>query len=121
MKLEPLEVKSDRRGSLIEAFKLPNDGQIFYATIQPGEIRGNHYHTRKKEYFVVVHGSATITCKDRDTGTVMNVVTGGQNPMLVEIVPNHTHNITSEDGCMFIVWTNEQFNPSDPDTFAEEI
>lgn len=121
MKLDPLELKTDRRGSLVETFKLPNDGQIFYITVNPGEMRGNHYHLRKHEYFCVVNGSAVISVKDRETGTVMKVETGGSKPMTVEIVPNNTHNITSEHGCMCLVWTNEQFNPDDPDTFAEEI
>lgn len=121
MKLEKLEVKEDKRGSLVEVFKLPNDGQIFYITVNPGEMRGNHYHLRKHEFFCVINGSAVISSKDRETGTVMKVETGGQNPMTVEITPNCTHNITSDNGCMCLVWTNEQFNPNDPDTFSEEL
>lgn len=121
MKLEPLEVKIDKRGSLVEAFKLPNDGQIFYITVNAGEMRGNHYHLRKHEYFCVIYGSAIISFKDRTTGTVMKVETNGDKPMTLEVVPNNTHNIISEHGCMCLVWTNEQFNPDDPDTYAEEL
>lgn len=121
MKLEELEVKSDRRGSLVEAFKLPNDGQLFYVISKPGETRGNHYHTRKTETFLVVYGTATIRAKDRAKGTVMEAKVSGDNPLAVTITPNHTHNISTDDGCVCIIWVDEQFNPSDPDTFGEEI
>lgn len=40
MDLKQLEVKTDSRGSLVEAFKFPNDGQLFYIKINPNETRG---------------------------------------------------------------------------------
>jgi UDP-2-acetamido-2,6-beta-L-arabino-hexul-4-ose reductase len=120
--LEPLETKSDRRGTLVEAFKLPNDGQIFYVIAKPSETRGNHFHLRKTEHFLVLWGSAQIQAKDRETGTVMKVELGGQNPMTATIAPNTTHNITSsEEGCIFLVWCDEQYNEADSDTYPEEI
>lgn len=122
MNLEPLEVKTDYRGSLVEAFKLPNDGQIFYVNAVPGESRGNHYHLRKTEHFLVVFGSAEMNIKDRDTGNVMKVSVSGERPMLISVYANHTHNITAgNDGCIFMVWCDEQFDESDPDTYPEEI
>lgn len=122
MNLEPLEVKTDRRGSLVEAFKLPTDGMLFYVIANPNETRGNHYHERKTEHFLVIYGSATIQVKDRTTDDSMNIKVGGQKPMVVTVTPNHTHNITAdEEGCIFLVWCDEQFNEEDPDTFPEEI
>lgn len=122
MQLDKLETKSDRRGTLVEAFKLPTDGQIFYVIAKPNETRGNHYHLRKTEHFLVIWGSAVIQAKDRETDTVMKLEVGGQNPMRVTISPNNTHNITaSDEGCIFLVWCDEQFNPEDADTYPEEI
>jgi UDP-2-acetamido-2,6-beta-L-arabino-hexul-4-ose reductase len=121
MKLESLDIKMDRRGSLVEAYKLPNDGQVFYVIAEPGETRGNHYHKRKIEHFLVIHGSAVIQVRNRITNDVMNVEVSGGKPMRVSIYPNHTHNISSKEGCIFLVWCDEQFDESDPDTFAEEI
>lgn len=122
MDLKQLEVKKDSRGSLVEAFKLPNDGQVMYVVANPHETRGNHYHERKTETFLVIYGSATITVKDRITDDVMEVKVSGSKPMSVKVIPNHTHQITaSDEGCIFLVWCDEQFNESDPDTFPEEI
>lgn len=122
MQLEQLEAKSDYRGTLVEAFKLPSDGQVFYVVAKPNETRGNHYHTHKIEHFLVIWGSAEIQAKDRETGTVMKLEVGGQNPIRVTISPNNTHNITaSDEGCIFLVWCDKQFDPEDTDTFKEEI
>lgn len=122
MQLEQLEAKSDYRGTLVEAFKLPTDGQVFYVIAKPYESRGNHYHIRKTETFIVIYGSAEIQVKDRSKGTIMKAELGGQNPMAVTVAPNNTHSITaSDEGCIFLVWCDEQLNPEDTDTFPEEI
>lgn len=122
MELEKLEVKSDYRGSLVEAYKLPNDGQVFYVIAKPYESRGNHYHLRKTEHFLVIWGSAEISVKDRITNDVMNVEVTGQKPLLVTITPNNTHRIVaSDEGAILLVWASEQFDEADPDTYPEEI
>lgn len=122
MDLQPKEIKSDERGSLVEAFKLPTDGQIFYVIANPHQTRGNHYHLRKTEHFLVIYGSAEIAVKNRDTGDVMKVEVSGSKPMTVTVVPNHTHYITATDeGCIFMVWCDEQFDESDHDTYPEEF
>lgn len=122
MDLKPLDIKSDWRGTLVEAFKLPNDGQVFYVNAMPGATRGNHYHMRKTEHFLVIFGSAEMEIKDRDTGNLMKITTSGDRPMLASVFANHTHNITAgEDGCIFLVWCDEQYDEADPDTYPEEI
>lgn len=122
MKLEHLESKVDRRGTLVEAFKLPADGQVFYVIAEPGETRGNHYHLRKTEHFLVIYGSAEIQARDRSTDNVMKLVASGGDPIVATILPNTTHNITAtHDGCIFMVWCDEIFNDEDADTYPEEI
>lgn len=122
MQLDKLDTITDYRGTLVEAFKLPRDGQVFYVVIKPHETRGNHYHTRKTERFLVIYGSGEMEVKNRETGDVLKVETNGTKPMLVTVVPDHTHNITATDeGCILLVWVDETFDKDDPDTFAEEI
>lgn len=122
MDLKPLETKQDYRGLLVEAFKFPNDGQVFYVIANPNETRGNHYHIRKTEHFLVIYGSAVISVRDRVTGDVMYVEASGSKPIVATVSPNNTHSITAkEDGAIFLTWVDEQFNPDDPDTYPEEI
>jgi dTDP-4-dehydrorhamnose 3,5-epimerase-like enzyme len=122
MNLEQLEVKKDARGSLVEAYKLPNDGQIFYVIANPNETRGNHYHKRKTEHFLVMYGSATIMVRDRKSDDVMKVEVSGYKPMVVTVTPNHTHSITaSNEGAIFLVWCDEIYKEDDADTIGEEV
>lgn len=122
MELKRLEMKSDTRGSLVEAFKLSSNGQVFYIIVNPRESRGNHYHLRKTETFLVIYGSAVMRVKDRVTGHVITTEVNGTDPMSMKVVPNNTHMLTATaEGAIAIVWCNEQFNENDPDTYMEEI
>jgi UDP-2-acetamido-2,6-beta-L-arabino-hexul-4-ose reductase len=122
MDLKELEVKHDITGSLVEAYRLKTDGQIFYVVIKPNETRGNHYHKRKTEQFLVIYGSAEIVSKDRVSGNVMKAEVNGNRPMCVTIPPNNTHAITATDeGCILLVWVDELYNKDDPDTIREEV
>jgi len=116
----PLDIKQDDRGMLYEAF--PSDGgQIFVITINPGFTRGNHYHKRKVEKFIVVSGSATIACRNRGTGAYKSCRLLGERPEAVTVTPNITHSITSKEGCVLICWVSEKLNSEDPDTYPEEV
>ncbi len=121
--VDPLEPKADARGVLIEVFKMPNDGQIFYSTSKPGVIRGNHYHTRKVERFCVLEGQATIRLRNRATNEIREFQVSGEQLQTVTMLINWTHNIqnTGTADMKLLVWANEVFNPQDPDTFAEEV
>lgn len=122
MDLTPLTINKDTRGSFIETFKLPNDGQVSYLIVNPHESRGNHYHDRKTERFVCIYGSAEISVRNRETGDVINAKLSGFKPYVVTVVPQHTHSITaSDEGCIMLVWCDEIFNKKDPDTYPEEI
>jgi UDP-2-acetamido-2,6-beta-L-arabino-hexul-4-ose reductase len=118
-----LEIKKDERGKLIEIFKIPGLGQVFYSTTKPGIIRGNHYHTRKKEFFCVIEGSGLIKLRNRETGEIQEIEVSGENPEIVEMPINWTHNIKNigETEMKLLVWVNEIFNPEDPDTYFEEV
>lgn len=122
MDLKKLDLKIDDRGVFVEAWRLPNDGQISYITIYPLETRGNHYHERKTENFLVLSGSAEFQIKDRETGNINKVSVTGLQPMTVKIIPNHTHTVTATDeGCVCLIWCDEQFNDKDADTIKEEL
>ena len=115
--------KQDERGKLIEIFKIPDVGQVFYSTTKPGVVRGNHYHTRKKEYFCLIEGKGLIKLRNRETGEIKEIEVSGENPEIVEMPVNWTHNIKNigDLEMKLLVWVNEVFKPDDPDTFSEKI
>lgn len=118
-----LEPKEDARGVLIEVFKMPTDGQIFYSTSRPGVIRGNHYHTRKIERFCVIEGEGTIRLRNRATNEIREFNVSGRQPQTVTMLINWTHNIqnTGTTEMKLLAWADEIFNPEDPDTFSEVV
>lgn len=118
-----LEKHEDERGNLVEAFKIPNVGQVFYSTSKPGVIRGNHYHKRKIETFCVIEGQAKILLRNRDTNEIEEHNVTGDKPEHVVMRINWTHNIQNTGGkeMKLLVWANEIFDPNDPDTFSDPV
>jgi len=114
---------SDNRGSLFEVVKQEGAGQVFFSTTKPGVTRGNHYHTRKMEKFCVVKGQGLIKMRRIGTDKVIEFRVSGENPSSVEMPIYYTHNITNvgNEDMLTLFWTNELFDPQDPDTFYEEV
>lgn len=114
---------ADTRGVFVETIKLGVGGQISYSTTVPGITRGNHYHTRKIERFIVIKGKALIQMRKIGTNEVLNFFLDGNEPSYVDIPIWYTHNIknigTEELYTQF--WINEWFNPEDCDTIYENV
>ncbi len=117
------EVHSDQRGWLAEVIKSHTSGQTFFSVTKPGITRGNHYHTRKIERFCVVQGEAVIRLRKIDTPEVVEYHVSGDAPGFVDMPIFHTHNITNTGATdlLTLFWTNELFDPVDPDTFFQEV
>lgn len=120
MKPTKLDVITDTRGSLYEAFPV-NKGQVFVININPGETRGNHYHLRKTEKFIVVSGSAEIVIRDWESGKTRKIRVDASKPTAVTVSPPNPHRITSEEGCSIVCWVSEKFNKDDTDTYPEVV
>jgi UDP-2-acetamido-2,6-beta-L-arabino-hexul-4-ose reductase len=118
-----LKLNTDQRGSFVEVFKLENGGQVSFSTTKPGITRGNHYHIRKNEKFCVVSGQASIRLRRVGTDKIIEYKVSGDKSVWVEMPIYYTHNITNtgDNELLTLFWTNEFFNPDDPDTFFEEV
>lgn len=118
-----LTLHTDPRGSLFEAIKSPSGGQAFMSTTHPGVTRGNHFHTRKVERFLVSGGEAEIRLRHIFGDEVQTYRVSGEQPAYVDIPTLHTHNITNVGGgtLLTLFWTNELFDPSDPDQVPEMV
>jgi len=125
LKLFPykLNVNTDERGSFVETVKLHSGGQVSFSITKPGVVRGNHFHTRKAERFVVIKGKALIQLRRIGTDTIMYFELDGNMPAYVDMPVWHTHNITNigSDDLYTIFWISEFFDPANPDTFVEKV
>ncbi len=119
----PLALRSDNRGALFEAVKSENGGQAFLSTSRPGITRGNHFHTRKIERFLVVSGEAEIRLRKLFSDQVTVFPVSGERPCYVDMPTFHTHNITNvgASDLLTIFWANEIFDPNNSDTYPEPV
>lgn len=128
VKVKNLDVKRDERGWFAEILRAdevedPKLGQFYVTTATANQTKGQHYHTRKTEWFCVVSGNGKLRLVDKQSGEEQEIEMGEKNMVMVEIPPNVWHAITNtEEIDMFLVaHVSEPYNPEDPDTTKEEL
>jgi len=118
-----LKINRDERGAFVEVTKTNIGGQFSFSSTKPGITRGNHFHTRKIERFIVIKGKAKIEMRRIGTEKVFSFELDGENPSFVDMPIWYTHNITNigEETLYTLFWINEFYDPNDPDTFFEKV
>jgi UDP-2-acetamido-2,6-beta-L-arabino-hexul-4-ose reductase len=118
-----LKKNPDQRGVFIESVRTATGGQFSFSTTVPGITRGNHFHTRKIERFIVIKGKAVIELRRIGTSEILHFELDGENPSFVDMPVWYSHNITNvgDDELLTLFWINELYNPEDPDTFFEKV
>ena len=118
-----LENHSDNRGFFSEIIRTDIGGQFSYSTTLPGITRGNHFHTKKIERFIVIGGKAKISLRKIGTNQVHEYFLDGENPSYVDMPIWYTHNITNIGSSPLITafWINEPYNSEDADTYFENV
>ena len=114
---------TDKRGSFTELVRSNNHGQFSFSITKPGIIRGQHFHTRKVERFMVVDGKAEIKLRKIGTNDIIVYHFDGNKPQYVDIPIWHTHyikNIGKKD-LVTLFWVNEHYDEKNPDTYFEEV
>lgn len=122
--LFPLKMNVDDRGSFTELLKTKNCGQFSVNISKPGITKGQHWHHSKWEFFIVVSGEALIQQRKIGTDTVMEFRVSGKKIEAVHMLPGYTHNIinlSETQDLITVMWANEQFDPTHPDTFFEIV
>ena len=119
-----LKMKEDARGSFTEFLKTEKCGQFSVNISKPGITKGQHWHNTKWEFFIVVSGHGLIRQRKIGTDEVLNFEVSGEKMEAVHMLPGYAHeiiNLSETENLVTIMWANEQFDPSHPDTFYEEV
>jgi UDP-2-acetamido-2,6-beta-L-arabino-hexul-4-ose reductase len=119
-----LAAKSDDRGVFVETVQsVGGESQVSISTTRPGVTRGNHFHLRKVERFVVVKGRARIAIRPVFGAEVHVFEVSDEQPAFIDMPTLHTHNITNigHNELCTMFWVNEIYDPADPDTFIEPV
>ena len=116
-----LKQNTDARGSFTELLKTENCGQFSVNVSLPGITKGQHWHNTKWEFFIVVSGHGLIQQRRVDSDEVLEFEVWGDKPTAVQMLPGYTHNIinlSDSENLVTLMWANEQFDPTHPDTFG---
>lgn len=119
-----LNTHTDTRGSFTELIRTIGNGQFSVNISNPGITKGQHWHNTKWEFFIVVSGKALIQERMVGSDEVLNFEVSGDNIQAVHMLPGYTHNIinmSDTEPLVTIMWANELFDPSHPDTYYESV
>ena len=120
----PLKMNVDARGSFTELLKTQSGGQFSVNISKPGIIKGQHWHNTKWEFFIVVSGKGLIQMRKIGSDEVLNFEVSGDKIEAIHMLPGYTHNIinlSDSEDLVTLMWANEQFDPTRPDTFSEKV
>lgn len=120
----PLKMNVDGRGSFTELLKTEKCGQFSVNISKPGITKGQHWHNTKWEFFIVVSGRALIQQRRVGSDEVLNFEVSGDKIEAVHMLPGYTHNIinlSDTEDLVTLMWANEQFDQTRPDTFFEKV
>ena len=120
----PLKMNVDNRGSFTELLKTEKCGQFSVNISKPSITKGEHWHHSKWEFFIVVSGHGLIKLRKIDSDEVLEFEVSGEKIEAIHMLPGYTHNIinlSDTEDLVTLMWANEQFDPSHPDTFGEKV
>ena len=120
----PLKMNVDARGSFTELMKTTSCGQFSVNISKPGITKGQHWHHSKWELFVIVSGHGLIQERRIGGDEVLSFEASGERLEAIHMLPGYTHNIinlSDTEPLVTLMWANEPFDPTHPDTFSEPV
>ena len=120
----PLKMNEDARGSFTELLRTEKCGQFSINISKPGITKGEHWHHTKWEFFIVVGGHGLIRQRKIGTDEILDFEVSGDKIEAVHMLPGYTHNIinlSDTENLITVMWANERFDPTRPDTFSEKV
>ena len=87
---------------------------IYVSSVNPGEIKGPHIHTKRDSYFVCIRGKVVFIAKDKN-GKYLEVESDEKNPVLVQIPKNFAsaHINPTNELASVLALANPAWKPND--------
>ena len=98
-------------------------GQSFASITLPGQMRGNHYHFKKIERFMVVRGEAEIALRRIYDDEVVRFRVSGDAPGFVDMPTMWAHSIRNvgEREVVTVFWADQLHDEQDPDQYPMQV
>ncbi|MEH7108865.1 polysaccharide biosynthesis C-terminal domain-containing protein [Bacillus sp. JJ1764] len=127
--LIPIKPFEDKRGSLkkilMKSQLKENEKieEVYLLYSEKGSVRGNHYHKKTLEYFVVVSGKAKVALKNLDTGILKELYISAEDNVVLKVPPQVVHAFKNEEAQQLIMLaiSSKEYNELDTDTFPMDI
>ena len=119
-----LKMNVDQRGSFTELVHTLNCGQVSINISKPGITKGQHWHNSKWEQFIVVKGHGLIQMRREGSDELLEYEVSGDKIQSVIMLPGYTHNIinlSDTEDLVTVMYCNEIFDPSHPDTYFDQV
>tara|TARA_B100001750_G_scaffold227202_1_gene220626 strand:+ start:211 stop:669 length:459 start_codon:yes stop_codon:yes gene_type:complete len=71
---------------------------IYVSSVNPGELKGPHLHTKRNSHFICIHGKVIFIIKNSD-GEYLEVEADSEEPVLISVPKNYASahiNITDQ-------------------------
>ena len=123
-KIQELRLRSDKRGWFLEMHRGNKANQeikqVSVASIKPGQIRGNHYHLGKTEWFMVIGGKAKFYLEDPKTKERVCLKLISKKPKVITVFPKIAHAVKNIDNKIvyFIEADSQIYNHKKPDAVS---
>ena len=94
---------------------IKNESKMIYvSSINPGEIKGPHLHTKRNSYFVCIHGKVVFIIQDKD-GKYNEIESSDVDPVLIHVPKNYSsaHINLSKSLSTVLVLADVAWRPND--------
>ena len=88
-------------------------------TIKKNKVRGDHFHNTKVEKFLILRGKVELIYENIKDNSCINKRVNSKNLQMFYSIPGWIHKIKNvgNEEVLGIVWSNEVFDKTKPDTF----
>jgi len=87
---------------------------VYVSSINSGEIKGPHLHTKRNSYFTCIHGKVIFIIKNKN-GKYLEIESSSENPILIKVpkgIASAHVNPTNETGRVLVL-TDIAWQPND--------
>ena len=87
---------------------------VYVSSVESGEVKGPHVHTKRNSYFVCIHGKVIFVVKD-EKNNYIEIESSDANPVLVRVPKNvaSAHVNISNDTSKILALTDLAWKPND--------
>ena len=87
---------------------------VYVSSVNPGEIKGPHLHTKRDSYFVCIRGKVIFVAKD-EKGNYLEIESSEKKPVLIQVPKNFisAHINPTNEVSTILTLANPAWTPND--------